>query len=95
MKTFKIKDGYDRRKTPRMLTVRYLTLEEILNLSPGDHVHVVDKWGQARVIKINGQVRRWKRDPTRFEVPWKYGMYEYGTYTNRDGDWMIKEVEKK
>ena len=52
----------------------------------GSHSHV---WlhsdrGDARQVKITGKVRRWKTDPTRVEIPWKYGMYEYGVL--REGD---------
>jgi len=40
--------------------------------------------GDARRAKVNGQVRRWKRDRSRIEVPLKYGMYEYGKFDSND-----------
>lgn len=40
--------------------------------------------GSARQCKVNGKVRTWKRDPNRIEVPVKYGLYEYGTFTADD-----------
>ncbi len=48
------------------------------------HIWVRTRHGDARRVKINGSVRRWKRDRTRIEVPCKYGLYEYFTLTARD-----------
>lgn len=41
------------------------------------HIFVRSRHGDARRVKVNGAVRRWKRDTTRIEVPCKYGLYEY------------------
>lgn len=49
-------------------------------------------FGQGYGDETNGQVRRWKREPERFELPLKYGMYEYGTFTNRDLDRLVTVV---
>jgi hypothetical protein len=77
MKQFTVTDGYDRRKTPRTLTVRTLTLTEIKALHAGSHVKVLTLDGRsARDLKINGRIRTWARDLNRIEVPVKYGMYE-------------------
>lgn len=40
--------------------------------------------GSARQIRVNGRVRTWVRDPLRVEIPYKYGLREYGTLTRRD-----------
>lgn len=48
------------------------------------HVWFVDIKNQARTAKINGKVRTWKRDASRVEVPLKYGLYEYVTFTTSD-----------
>lgn len=77
MKTFTLINGYDRKKKEKML-FRYMTKEEILNLSYGNRVWFLANDGTARQLKINGKVRTWKRDTDRIEVPVKYGMYEYG-----------------
>jgi hypothetical protein len=45
-----------------------------------------------REMKINGKVRRWKRDPDRVEIPTKYGLYEYFTFTNNDYDRIVVPV---
>ena len=82
--TFQVVDGYDRRKTPAKVTVRYLTLEEIKALSYGDHVAFVARDGKLRRAKVNGNPKTWKRDPSRVEVSLKYGMYEYATLSTAD-----------
>lgn len=44
----------------------------------------------ARMAKVNGRVRTWKRDATRIEIPLKYGLYEYFTFTAANlGDVLI------
>lgn len=64
---------------------RHMTLEEAkANIDSAGHVWVLANDGSARRVKINGRTRRWKRDPDRIEVPYKYGMYEYGTFYSRD-----------
>ena len=51
-----------------------LDLETIFNLKHGDvlHIHLGTKCQRWRV---SGKVQRWKRDPERFRVPIKYGLY--------------------
>lgn len=41
--------------------------------------------GTAAAAKVTS-VRTWKRDPNRWEIGWKYGMYEYGTVTPHNAD---------
>jgi hypothetical protein len=33
-------------------------------------------------VRVNGAVKRWKRNPDRIQVPLKYGMYEFFYLTN-------------
>lgn len=73
----------DRRKQPEQREYRPMTLAEAKELSYGDHPHVILNSGRVGVVKVNGAVRRWKREPDRIEVPAKYGMYEYTTFYNR------------
>ena len=63
---------------------RPMTLEEAKLLNYGDHIWFLANDGSARQVKVNGQVKRWKRDPDRIEVPVKYGMYEHATFYSRD-----------
>lgn len=48
------------------------------------HVWFLCNAGDARQVKVNGAVRRWKREPKRVEVPIKYGLYEYSTFREHD-----------
>ena len=76
---------------------RPMTRQEILALLPGCHV-----WFQsfasasgivtARRAKLNGRVRTWKRDPSRIEVPLKYGLYEYFTLRSTDLARLLVEI---
>ena len=56
-------------------TFRHMLLDEIKDLGPGDRVWVT-AGGFAITIKVNGVVKRWKREPDRVEVPVKYGLYD-------------------
>ncbi len=67
--------------TKKPVTVELLTLDEIKALRYGDHAKIIGNRGDILNVKINGKVRTWKRDAARFEVPVKYGMYEYDTVT--------------
>lgn len=74
----------DKKKSPTPVRVRMMTREEILALSYGDHPAVLLNDGRLGECKVNGRVRTWKRDPERVEVPLKYGMYEFATFSLRD-----------
>jgi len=63
------------------MTIRSMTKEEILALTPGKRVHLRLNDGRIGSAKVNGKVRTWKRDPSRVEVPLKYGLYEYCTFS--------------
>jgi len=42
--------------------------------------------------KVTGKVKTWKRDPLRFEIPFKYGLYDYGKVTqDTAGEWSLSE----
>jgi hypothetical protein len=69
-------DGY----TGKPALFRTLDLEEIKALRSGQQIWFRALDGRARRAKVNGAVRRWKRDPNRVEVPVKYGLYEYATF---------------
>ena len=57
-----------------------LNLETIFNLKHGDVLHNLPELatgiGCSR-WRVSGKVRRWKRDPERFRVPLKHGLYTY------------------
>jgi len=79
----KLIDGYDR-TGKRALECLRMTFPEIAALKYGDHPHFIDNKGKLRTLKVNGQVKRWKRDPFRLEVPVKYGMYEYDRFSTEE-----------
>ena len=43
----------------------------------GGHIN-----GHCTVVRANGACKTWKRDPERFSLPIKYGMYEFSTIDN-------------
>lgn len=80
MATHVLRSGYDRRKKHYTeSTYRTMTREEVLGLHYGQHVTFLANDGSARILKVNGRVRTWKRDANRVEVPIKYGLYECHT----------------
>ena len=83
--TFQLIDGYDRKRKEK-LTFRNPkdVAEMIQHCSANQHIWFRSIDGTARRCKVNGQVQTWKRDPGRVEVPIKYGLYEYGRFTQDD-----------
>lgn len=70
---------------------KVLTLDEKKNLKYGDHVYIegykYEKHIASRTwlsVKINGKPKIWKRSPEKVQVPYKYGLYEYGYITEKD-----------
>lgn len=63
---------------------RLMTAAEVRQLGYGDHIWFLDLLGDARRAKVNGKVRTWKRSPEHLEIPLKYGMYEYFTFSEQD-----------
>lgn len=80
-------DGYSplRVKTQTVADFRPMTPDEAKALTYGERVKIKTPDGMVREVKINGAPKTWKRDPSRVEVPVKYGMYEYATMVARDG----------
>ncbi len=58
---------------------RTMTVDEIKALRYDQIVWFRSIDGSARRAKVNGEPKRWKRQPDRVEVPLKYGMYEHFT----------------
>lgn len=65
-----------------------LSLSQAQALRSGDYIHSLTKKNadgtpmRARVTLV----KTWKRDPSRVEIHYKRGMYEYGTISERDLD---------
>lgn len=81
---------YGGREYPRIFVRQ--TLDRIMRLTPGSRIWFIATDGTARMLKVNGAVKRWKREPERFALPCKYGMYEYHTFTNADMIRLIAEL---
>jgi hypothetical protein len=53
------------------------------------HVSKTNSTGRIRVRR-NGKTKTWKRTPEKFQIPVKYGLYEYGYITNENcKEWTI------
>ena len=63
-----------------------ITLEQAKALRPGDIL--IDTRGKR--WKVNGQVKRWKREPDRIHVPLKHGLYAYDSLEYPSGEWTDK-----
>ena len=63
---------------------RPMTLDEVKQLTYGQHVWFRAVQGDARRAKVNGAPKTWKRDATRVELPLKYGLYEYARMYESD-----------
>lgn len=72
---------------------RVMTFDEAAALNGGE-IWFVSTDGSARRCRVNGKVKRWKRDQSRIEIPMKYGLYDYGTFTAADiqGGRLLVEV---
>lgn len=66
-----------------------MTVEQMKQLSYGQHVTFRNYQGRLVRLLINGQPKVWKRNPNRVQIPVKYGLYEYGYLTESDADNVI------
>ena len=51
-------------------------IHELLRVASNAPIFRCHKW------RVNGKMRTWKKSPERFELPVKFGLYTYGTFTN-------------
>jgi hypothetical protein len=67
----------DRKKTPEKYAFRPLSLADVLSpdLARMD-LYYEDSSGRMARVRLNGRVKTWKRDPSRVEIPVKFGLYE-------------------
>jgi hypothetical protein len=94
-KTYELPIGGDRKKKPDLKRFRNpVDVEEMAaHCNANPHIWFLCNQGKARQLKINGSIKRWKRDKNRIEIPVKYGMYEYGTFTTADIERILIPVE--
>ena len=61
-----------------------ITIEQAKSLKPGDILHHVTNKnadGTPQRWKVNGQVKTWKRDTNRVQIPVKFGLYGFDYVT--------------
>lgn len=87
--TFTLKPGNTVNKDTK--TFRYMTIDEIKSLRYGQHVFIDGIRGYI-TVKVNGAVKSWKRKPLDFEIPIKYGLYEYSYSRMVNGEWTYNPV---
>lgn len=62
-----------------------ITFEQAIELTHGQILFsnwASNKDGSPKRYKVNGKVKRWKRDKYRLEIPIKHGLYQHGYITN-------------
>lgn len=85
IETVTLVDGYDRTKTPRRITFRRFTMDDIRGLGSYGHTYwFEDNQGKARQVRVISRLKTWKRDPNRFECSFKYGLYENVRWDTKD-----------
>jgi len=65
-----------RKTVPDSINLRPITLDEAKALHYGQEVWILDRNEQAARVRVGSTVKRWKRDPDRIEVTFKFGLYE-------------------
>lgn len=61
-----------------------ITLAQAKRLGGHDVVYEIGEYlsdGSPRAWRVNGMPKTWKKDPTRVEVPLKFGLYAFGRLT--------------
>jgi hypothetical protein len=65
--------------------VKWITRANVDALLDAGMIEVaMNKPGRWWAIRRNGKTRTWKRDTSRIEIPFKAGIYTYGTITQDD-----------
>ena len=62
-----------------------ITLEQAKQLKHGDILYcntMTNADGSPQRWRVNGQVKTWKRDLYRIQIPLKYGLYNYSYLCN-------------
>lgn len=87
---------YDRHVHRPLVLFRSITKEELLakqvRFGTIPQLWFLDRYGEARQMRLNGKVKTWKRDPDRIEVPCKYGFYSSGCWRETNLHNILVEV---
>jgi len=63
--------------TSTIVESKTMTFDQAVNLRPGQTIYHVDLRNADKTplrARVNGKIKRWKRDPSRFEIPMKHGL---------------------
>lgn len=74
-------------------TATTYTREQLETALDAGQLHATLTNGKVWRVRRNGATRVWKRDPTRFRIPVKAGMYSFGAIQqdNATSDfWIIR-----
>ncbi len=63
-----------------------ITRANVDSMLDSGRIEVAMKNGNWWQIRRNGKTRTWKKDSKRVAIPFKAGMYAYGTITETDFD---------
>ena len=67
--------------------MKAITLKQAKELKYGDmlyHQSNKNADGTPQRWRVNGKVKRWKRDPDKIEIPIKHGLYSFDYLTNAE-----------
>ena len=70
-----------------------VTKKQLSKRWDGDILHHITRTnadGTPMRVRVSGMLKTWKRDPERFKLPVKYGLYENGYITPENaGEWVL------
>ena len=74
---YEFKIGYTKRvRVPEIIYLRTITIEEIPYMRHGQEYWFIGNDGFAYRCRVSSSVKKWKTYPNRYEVSFKYGLYE-------------------
>jgi len=83
--TYELESGYSTPRWKGTKTFRAMTIDDFSKIRHISHFNVIDKNGKVREVRQNGKPKTWKTRPLDMTIPFKYGQYEYGYITFKDG----------
>ena len=60
-----------------------ITILEAMNLTRNNRITIIID-GKTKVYRVNGKIKLWKRDNTRFKLPIKHGLYTFDYLTDEN-----------
>lgn len=83
-----------KRSKPEVGKFRLMSIDEIKRLSRGEWVWCMMADDSAIRMRVNGEVKRWKRRPDEVEVPLKYGLKDCMRWnTMQATEWLLVRLD--